>query len=106
MMKKFNRVKNISYIMDESNNLLASLAYHCGKLSAQAATNTHQEVIINAEWEEDLLEIMAELWAEINQKYESYLSVGESPNFDVLKKFRNLWGDGFLDEVFPLRAFA
>ena len=105
-MKKFNRVKNLSYIMGKSNNLLASLAYHCGKLSAQAATKTHQEALSKAEWEEDLLEVMAELWTEINLKYESYLSVGESPNTDVLKKFRTLWGEGFLDEVLPLRAFA
>lgn len=92
--------------MSNSDNLLASLAYHCGKLSAKSATTTHQEAINNAEWEEDLLEVMAELWTEINLKYKSYLSVGESPNTDVLKKFRTLWGEGFLDEVFPLRAFA
>jgi len=94
--------------MSGINDFLGDLAYKCGKLSVKTAKEPQKTIIEEAQLEEDLLELMAELWGKIESRYETYLYGAERTDEDnqILNRFREFWANGFLDEVFPLRALA
>ncbi len=94
--------------MSDLTDFLGDLAYKCGKLTVRTAKEPQRSIIKEAQLEEDLLEIMAELWDKIETRYETYLYGAEKTDEDnqTLTHFREFWANGFLDEVFPLRALA
>jgi len=94
--------------MPDLSDVLGDLAYKCGKLTVRTVKGTQRSIIEEAQIEEDLLELMAQLWGKIEARYEVYLYGAERTDEDneTLNLFREFWANGFLDEVFPLRALA